>query len=100
MSLHQINEAEHVDREHVLLQGIDLGAILVGADDVITGFGQAGTDDQTDVTGSDDRYSHWRTRGSGTRAEEGVFRPRRIRLTRSCGVNARWARDFSLAHRE
>jgi lysophospholipase L1-like esterase len=51
-------ESRFIDGQNVPLQPIDLLFVNVGANDIISRFGQTSADDETDVTRSYDRDSH------------------------------------------
>jgi hypothetical protein len=53
IALHELLEARLVDRQDVLLQPFDFLVIDVGADDFISGLGNACANDQPDVARSD-----------------------------------------------
>ncbi len=56
--LDEILEPRLVDRQDVLLQLVDLAGVDIGADDVVARLGEAGADDEPDVTRSHDSDSH------------------------------------------
>ena len=51
-------EPRLVDRQHVALQAFDFLRVHIGAEDFVAGLGQAGTDDETDVTRTNDGNLH------------------------------------------
>ena len=67
-------ETRLVDRQHVLLQPVDLPRVDVRPDDLVAGFGETRADDETDVSRSDDADLHDR---------DSVRRPRRSSRARS-----------------
>jgi hypothetical protein len=56
--LHQRLEARLVDRDLARLEACDLAFVDVAADDLVAGFGQTGSDDEADVSGSNDGDDH------------------------------------------
>jgi hypothetical protein len=56
--LDHLLQARLVDRDLAALEGLDLGFVVVDADDVVAAFGEAGSGDQTDVAGADDSDAH------------------------------------------
>src|SRR3546814_12827990 len=47
-----------VDRDDAVVQAVDLGLVDVHAHHLVADFGQAGSGDESDVAGSEDRNAH------------------------------------------
>src|SRR3546814_6092115 len=51
-------QARFVDRDDAVVQAVDLGLVDVHAHHLVADFGQAGSGDESDVAGSEDRNAH------------------------------------------
>ena len=55
---HHVLQARFVDRNHTVLESVDLVGIDIDAEHLIADFSQAAAGDQTDVAGAEYRYFH------------------------------------------